>query len=231
MRKDDDEGDPVVRVALSSSTMSALELSDYADRYLVDRLARLPGVANTAVYGERAPAMRVWLDTGRMAAHGITPGYHRRPVRQQCRTARGRDRNPALPPVAAGAHAVFLGRGVRAILSCRPTACALRLGDVARIEKGAEEAPDTIFRSDGVTGLGMGIQPRAQANTVAISAPSMPSWTASARPLPRSMALTVTADEAVFIETTLQQVAYVFLEAVIGDISDLPLSRLRHGCR
>lgn len=215
VRKNDDEGDPVVRVALSSSTMSALELSDYADRYLVDRLARLPGVANTAVYGERAPAMRVWLDTGRMAAHGITPaditaalsannvelpaGEIETPARQLQLLARTR-----FSSVEEFERLVVRADGMR----------PLRLGDVARIEEGAEGS-DTIFRSDGVTGLGMGIQPQAQANTVAISRAVHAELDRIRPTLPEGMALTVTADEAVFIETTLQQVAYVFLEAVI----------------
>src|SRR5699024_3732316 len=70
--KNDSEGDPVLRLALSSPGMTPLELSDYADRYIKDRLARLPGVVNTVIYGERAPSMRIWLDQARMAAHGIT---------------------------------------------------------------------------------------------------------------------------------------------------------------
>lgn len=74
VEKNDDEGDPVVRLSLSSPALSALELSDYADRFIVDRLARLPGVANAQIYGERAPSMRIWLDQSRMAAYGITTG-------------------------------------------------------------------------------------------------------------------------------------------------------------
>ncbi|WP_410218857.1 efflux RND transporter permease subunit, partial [Paracoccus sp. (in: a-proteobacteria)] len=72
--KNDNEGDPVLRLSLSSPTMSPLQLSDYASRFITDRLARLPGVANAAVFGERAPAMRIWLDQSRMAAYGMTTG-------------------------------------------------------------------------------------------------------------------------------------------------------------
>jgi Cation/multidrug efflux pump len=72
--KNDSEGDPVVRLSLSSPNMTPLELSDYATRFLVDRFARLPGVANTATFGARSPAMRIWLDQSRMAAYGVTTG-------------------------------------------------------------------------------------------------------------------------------------------------------------
>ena len=72
VEKNDDEGDPVIRLALSSPSMTPLELSDYASRFITDRLARLPGVANAQIFGERAPSMRIWLDQSRMAACGIT---------------------------------------------------------------------------------------------------------------------------------------------------------------
>ncbi|SNR67131.1 efflux RND transporter permease subunit, partial [Paracoccus sediminis] len=52
--KNDSEGDPVLRLSLSSPDMTPLELSDYATRFLADRFARLPGVANTATFGARS---------------------------------------------------------------------------------------------------------------------------------------------------------------------------------
>ena len=49
-----------------------MELTDYADRYIVDRLAVLNGVANVQIGGGFRRALRIWLDTNAMAARGIT---------------------------------------------------------------------------------------------------------------------------------------------------------------
>src|SRR3546814_3698149 len=57
---------------MSSTTMDTLELSDYADRYIVDRLSSLDGVAQVRIGGRQRYAMRVWLDSAAMAARGIT---------------------------------------------------------------------------------------------------------------------------------------------------------------
>ncbi len=63
----------VLWLAFSSTRHSALEITDYADRNIIDRLQALPGVASVIIGGERRYAMRRWLDRDRMAAYGLTP--------------------------------------------------------------------------------------------------------------------------------------------------------------
>ncbi|KPF81100.1 multidrug transporter AcrB [Brevundimonas sp. AAP58] len=70
--KADSDGQPIMILFLRSSTMNRLELTDYADRYLLDRLATVPGVAQVQIYGEQRYAMRIWLDPDAMAARGLT---------------------------------------------------------------------------------------------------------------------------------------------------------------
>ena len=214
VRKNDSEGDPVVRLSLSSATMTPLELSDYADRYIADRFARLPGVANAAIFGERAPAMRIWLDADLMAAHGVTTGDI---------TSALQSNNIELPAgeIETGARQLQLLARTRftsaeefAGLVIRDDGVRpLRLGDVARIEQGASQS-ESLFRSNGVVGLGMGIQPQAQANTVAISDAVKAELELIRPTLPDGMTLKITTDEALFIETALNEVVRVFAEAV-----------------
>ena len=212
--KNDSQGDPVVRLGLSSPDMTPLELSDYARRYIIDRLARLPGVANTVIFAERSPAMRIWLDQARMAAHGITTGDI---------IAALQAGNIELPAgeIETGARRLQVLAQTRFTTAdsfrqmvvrdggVRP----LRLGDVARIEEGPEQT-ESIFRANGEIALGMGVQPQAQANTVAISAAVQAELDRIRPTLPQGMRLFVTSDEAVFIESSISQVMKVFAEAV-----------------
>ena len=70
--KNDADADPVMRLAVTSDRMSAAEITDYVDRFVVDRLATLDGVASITISGERRYAMRIWLDRTAMAARNIT---------------------------------------------------------------------------------------------------------------------------------------------------------------
>ncbi len=70
--KVDTSSEPVMWMALTSATRTQLELTDYSDRYLVDRLSVVPGVATIRIGGERRYAMRVWLDRKSLAARQLT---------------------------------------------------------------------------------------------------------------------------------------------------------------
>ena len=69
--KSDSDARPIIWVTLSSDTLATQELTDFAERSLVDRFAVLDGVSEVNIGGERRYAMRVWLDRQRMAANGI----------------------------------------------------------------------------------------------------------------------------------------------------------------
>jgi multidrug efflux pump len=66
------DSSPIMFLSLTSDRLNRLQLSDYANRYLVERLSTVPGVAQVGVAGEQLYAMRIWLDPSAMAAHGIT---------------------------------------------------------------------------------------------------------------------------------------------------------------
>ena len=62
------DAQPIIYLAFSSDRHSALDVTDYADRFVKDRLQNLPGVADVRIFGERRFAMRIWLDALRLAA-------------------------------------------------------------------------------------------------------------------------------------------------------------------
>jgi multidrug efflux pump len=64
--------DPVLFIILTSNSRNGLELTDFAERYLVDRLGAVSGVASVQINGARRYSMRVWLDRGAMAARRVT---------------------------------------------------------------------------------------------------------------------------------------------------------------
>ena len=59
-------------IAVTSDRHSPMELSDYADRFLLDPLKTVSGVATVIIGGERKYSMRIWLDRDKLAAFGLT---------------------------------------------------------------------------------------------------------------------------------------------------------------
>ena len=67
------DSSPIVLSYLSSSSRTLLELTDYANNVLKERLQTIPGVSEIRVWGERKYSMRLWLDPVKMAALGVSP--------------------------------------------------------------------------------------------------------------------------------------------------------------
>src|SRR5690606_4572324 len=70
--KADANAEAVMTIAFGSDSMSMLDLTDYAERNLVDRLSTVPGVARVNIIGGRRYSMRVWIDRQALAARQLT---------------------------------------------------------------------------------------------------------------------------------------------------------------
>ena len=73
IQKREADAQPILYIAFSSDRHSALEITDYADRYVKDQLQTIPGVAEVRLFGERQYSMRIWLDPERLAAFNLSP--------------------------------------------------------------------------------------------------------------------------------------------------------------
>jgi len=71
--KADANSDPIIMLMVESKTMNAIEMSDYAETVLQEKLQTIPGISSVAIYGQQRPAMRLWFDPAKMSAFNITP--------------------------------------------------------------------------------------------------------------------------------------------------------------
>ncbi len=83
IEKAESDSEVVIWLNMSSTRMNTLELSDFADRYVVDRLSAIDGVSRVRVGGEQRYAMRVWLDSAALAARGLTVADVEAALRQE----------------------------------------------------------------------------------------------------------------------------------------------------
>lgn len=202
------DSSPIIVLNLTSSTLSTLELADYADRYLVERMSTIPGVAQANLYGAPLYAMRIWLDADAMAARGVTVDDVENALNAQ---------NVELPAGALeGATKDFTIRVSRAYskpedflkLPLRAGAAdgyVVRLGDVARVEEGADERRK-LFRGNGVPQVGIALTRQSQANDVAISEAVRKEVETINQTLPAGTKMIVAIDNSVFTAEAIHEV-------------------------
>ncbi len=205
--KQDSDADPVMWLNLSSDRMSVLELTDYAERVLIDRFSVVDGVAQINLGGARRFAMRLWLDRRALAARGLTVEDIEQALRQEnVELPAGRleslEREFTLRTQTGlqteqDFRALVVGRGADGFL--------VRLGEVADVMLDAENFRSTS-RSNGVAGISMGIVQQSKANTVEISA-RVREVIEQIRPsLPEGMLIDVNNDRAIFINESRKEV-------------------------
>jgi multidrug efflux pump len=71
--KSDANSDAIISMTVQSDTRNVLELSDFAENEIGERLQTIPGVSNIQIWGQKRYAMRLWLDPSRLAAYQLTP--------------------------------------------------------------------------------------------------------------------------------------------------------------
>jgi multidrug efflux pump len=207
IQKVDSNEDVIMWLNLASDRLTVPELTDYAKRYLVDRFSVLDGVARVRVGGDQTYAMRIWLDRYALAARGLTVADVESALRAE---------NLELPAGSVESHtrqfSVRVDRSfgtpeqfARLVLGQGSDGYLVRLGDVARVERGTEENR-TFFRGNGVPMVGLGIIKQSTANTIAVADAAKAEMERINPGLPEGMAIKQSYDSSVFVKGAIQEV-------------------------
>ncbi len=205
--KADATGDPVITLAFSSDRMSLLDLTDYAERNLVDRLSTVPGAARVNIIGARRYSMRVWIDRQALAARQLTVGdiegaLRRENVELPAGRLESRTREFSLRTMVGLENEddfrnLVIARGQDGHL--------VRLGEVADVEL-APENERSYTRLNGQSGIILQVQAQSKGNTLDI-ARGVRAEVEKMRPsLPAGSALDISVDNALPIEAALREV-------------------------
>jgi multidrug efflux pump len=205
--KSDSDGDPVMRLAVTSTRMTTAEITDYIDRFIADRLATIDGVASLDIYGERPFAVRIWIDRRALAARNLTVAdVEDALLRNNLELPAGEVESVARQLTVRLNSRIQSIEDFRDIVIDRVAGYPVRLGDVARIEPGVED-DSTIVRNNGVEAVGMAVLRQSQSNTLKISQAVRAEIAALSDSLPEGMAIEVGSDDAIFVGASIREVA------------------------
>ena len=204
--KADADARPIIWVTLTSTTLAPQELTDFAERSLVDRFAVLDGVSEVIIGGERRYAMRVWLDRQRMAANQVTVTDIEQALRSNnVELPAGRLESESRAFTVRADNRLDTVAAFEKLVVRRSGDYLLRLGDVARVTLGVEN-DDSVLRANGATAIGLGVVRQSKANTVSVSDRVREEITRVRESLPSDISLDINYDESLFIRASLREV-------------------------
>ncbi|WP_094463490.1 multidrug efflux RND transporter permease subunit [Pannonibacter phragmitetus] len=210
----------IVSLRSEGGKTDPLALDDYLVRQLALELKQVPGVGRVQSFGSQA-AMRVWLDPSLLAAYSVSMAEITQAIQtQNVQVSPGRlGEAPALPGQAVSVPLSLDGQlktpeeFAAIVLRSNPDGSKLTLGDIARIEIGAQTMGFSIF-DGGKPATAAAIQLAPGANAISTSEGVRARLAALAPSMPEGVAYAVSYDTAPFVKLSITKVVQTLAEAM-----------------
>jgi multidrug efflux pump len=208
------DAQPIIYLSFFSSRHSTLEVTDYADRYVKDRLQNLDGVSQIRIFGERRYAMRLWLDRTRLAAYGLTPQDVEAALRKHnVEVPGGRIESTQREFTVLAETDLKTPAEFNQLIVKETPGYLVRLKDVGEAKLGPRD--DRIYaRFNGQNAVALGVVKQATANPLDVARAVRNALPLIARDVPEGMDVKVGYDSSVFIERSIGNVFSTILEAM-----------------
>ena len=208
------DAQPIIYLAFSSDRHSALDVTDYADRIVKDRLQVLPGVANVPIFGQRRFAMRLWLDRVRLAAYRLTPQDVEDALRaQNVEIPAGRIESRRREFTVLSETDLKTPEQFDDLVLRNVDGYIVRLKDVGHAELGAQD-DRIVARFNGKSAVAMGVVKQSTANPLEVSKAVRAALPQVIAALPEGMTVEVAYDSSVFIQRSIDEVFHTIAIAV-----------------
>jgi hydrophobe/amphiphile efflux-1 (HAE1) family protein len=209
----------VVNLTSPSGRYDSLYLRNYAVLNIKDVLARLPGMGDVQVFGGGDYSMRVWLDPQKLAARNLTAGDVVEAIREQnVQVAAGQ---LGMPPSSTEFQIALnaAGRLTDAeqfrdiIVKTGDDGQVVRLGDVARVELGAQ-AYGVRSLLDNKPSLAIPVFQSPGANALELSQSVRKTMEELKKNFPEGMDYGILYDPTQFVRQSIDAVLHTLLEAI-----------------
>ncbi len=222
IQKIDPDAEPILSVMLSGD-MPTRDLTEFADKQIKERLERVSGVGQVTILGGRARQIRIWLDANKMRALNVTADDVVSALRRENADMPGGNLE------LSGEHAEFSvktkGEVKRVedfkniVVSFRQLALPTLLGDIARVEDGAEDER-TFATLNGKPGISLEVRRQSGQNTVEVAKAVKREIESMRSAVPAGVKMVVARDISLFIEESVNDVGFdimlgIFLVIVI----------------
>jgi multidrug efflux pump len=205
--KQDADASPIIYLNLVAPNMGLMDLTDYGERYVRDRLAIIPGVSQVTMNGLGRPSMRVWLDRVALAARNLTVLDIENALRREnIELPAGRIESKEREFPARIARNYQTAEDFRQLVITKGSDDHLiRLGEVAKVEV-APRSSRTIFRTNFSDTVAFGIIKQSTANTVEVIDGLNQEIAKINAQMPEGMELAKSADDSLFIRAAIRSV-------------------------
>ena len=205
--KADANGDAIISMTVQSDSRSPLELSDYAENVIGQRLETIPGVSGIQIWGQKKYAMRLWIDPIKLSSYGCTVSDVKTALNQQnieLPSGKLTGNNTELTVKTVGN--LSTAEEFNNIIIKTDGDKIVRFSDIGAANLGPEVV-ETRMSQSGLPLVGVAIIPLPGANYLDISKEFYKKFEVLKRELPKDIKLNIAIDNTVFVKKSVIEVA------------------------
>ncbi|MEE5151806.1 multidrug efflux RND transporter permease subunit [Pseudomonas alliivorans] len=215
LSKEAADASALMYVSFYSSQLNNPQITDYLSRVIQPRLATLPGMAEAEILGNQVFAMRLWLDPVRLAGFGLTAADVTDAVRRYNFLSAAGEIKGEYVVTSINATTELKSAEAFATIPLKTNGDSrVLLGDVARVEMGAENY-NTVSSFDGIPSVYIGIKGTPSSNPLDVIKEVRRIMPELESQLPPSLKVSIAYDATLFIQASIHEVVKTLLEAVL----------------
>ena len=213
--KADASSDPIISMTVQSNTRNQLQVTEYANNDLLEKLQTIPGVSTIIIWGEKRYAMRIWLNPSKLSAYNLTPADVQQALQRQ---------NVELPSGKIAGNATELSvrtfgkinteEEFNNVIIKSVNGADIKLKEVAEAVLGPENE-ESILKESGVPMIALALVPQPGSNYVAISDEFYKRYEEIKKQVPDDIKLDIGLDQTKFIRRSISEVKETLLIAII----------------
>ena len=213
--KADANSEAIISMTVQSKTKNALELSDYAENVISQRLETIPGVSGIQIWGQKRYAMRLWIDPNKLAAYGVTISDVRNALnKQNVELPSGKITGSATELTVKTIGNLTSEKEFNDIIILSNNNKIVRLSDIGRASLEAENI-ETQMTQSGKPLVGVAIVPLPGANYLDISNVFYKEFEKLKKELPKDIELNIAIDTTTFVKKSVTEVAETLVISIL----------------
>ena len=213
--KADASSDPIISMTVQSNTRNQLQVTEYANNVLVERLQTIPGVSGIQIWGEKRYAMRIWFDPQKLTAYSLTPeDVQNALLRENVELPSGKISGNTTELTVRTFGRLNTEEEFNDIIIKNLNGSDIRVKDIGEAVLGPENE-ESILKESGIPMIALAIIPQPGSNYVAISDEFYKRLDQLKNEVPADIKLNIALDQTRFIKKSISEVQETLIIAVI----------------
>ncbi len=213
--KADANSDAIITLAVQSTKMNALELSDYAENILMEKFQTIAGVSAVGLYGQKRPAMRIWLNPSKMVAYDVTASEVNTVLKKEnIELPGGKIRGESTELIIKTYGKLVTEEDFNNLIVKQKDDQVIRLSDIGEAVLGPEKEEDDVTLN-GTEGISLALIPLPGSNHIQIADEFFKRLEEVKKNIPSGTILDVGYDKSKFVKQSVNDVVETLIIAII----------------